>query len=624
MRLSPADYAVVVAFFAVNLGIGLAFARRGGTSVGEFFLSGRSVPWWLAGTSMVATTFAVDTPLAVTGFVTQHGIAGNWVWWSSVMSGILTVFFFAKLWRRSGVLTDVEFIELRYSGKPAAALRLVRAIFQGLLVNTIIMGWVNLAMLKILSLTLHVPKTEALAVCLAFTGIYVAIGGFWGVLVTDVLQFVVKMSMAIVLAVAAVAAVGGIGALESKLAALDVAHAVAGTGGSILAFFPTSDSAWLPVLTLMTYIGVQWWASSYPGAEPGGGGYIAQRIFSARSENDSLWATLFFNVAHYALRPWPWILVALASLVLYPHGVASPDGGKPDPELGYVQAMIDYLPAWLRGLMLAGFLAAYMSTIGTHLNLGASYLTNDLYRRFLVTGASERHYVRFSRLATLLVMVLAFLAAFAMTSVGDAWKYLFNLTAGVGLVMILRWYWWRVNAWSEIVALAASALVSNAILWLSSLPTPLALGEFALHGFAASDPNAQAKTLLITVPITTLAWLAATFVTAPEPEDRLVAFYRRVRPSGAGWARIARVAGPVAPGEPLGLGVLDWVAGCGLVYGTLFGIGKVILGATTLGLGYLAVAAVCFAFILRGVNRGAGSVTRSGLEPAASAGRTSG
>jgi len=293
MTLSVADYAVIIAFFAINLGIGLSYARRGGKSLGEFFLSGRNVPWWLAGVSMVATTFAVDTPLAVTGFVTQHGIAGNWVWWSSVMSGILTVFFFAKLWRRSGVLTDVEFIELRYSGKPAAALRLVRALFQGVIVNTIVMGWVNLAMAKVLQLTLHVPKIEALAVCLVFTALYVTIGGLWGVLVTDLLQFVVKMSMAIVLAVAAVAAVGGIGALETKLAALDAAHKITSTSSSILAFFPTSNEAWLPMLTFVTYIGVQWWASSYPGAEPGGGGYIAQRIFSAKSENDSLLATLF-------------------------------------------------------------------------------------------------------------------------------------------------------------------------------------------------------------------------------------------------------------------------------------------------------------------------------------------
>jgi SSS family solute:Na+ symporter len=594
MRLSPVDVAVIAGFFAANLGIGLAFARRGGASVGEFFLSGRNVPWWLAGISMVATTFAADTPLAVTGFVVQHGVAGNWVWWSSVMSGILTVFFFAKMWRRSGVLTDVEFIELRYGGSAAAALRFARAIFAGVLVNSIIMGWVNLAMAKILELTLHVNKYEALAVCLIFTAVYVTIGGLWGVLVTDVLQFAVKMSMAIVLAVAAVAAVGGIGALEAKLAARDLAlahnDAAAAAAHSVLAFFPTTNAAWLPLLTFLTYIGVQWWASSYPGAEPGGGGYIAQRIFSAKSENDGLFATLFFNVAHYALRPWPWILVALAAIVLYPHGVIGSDG-KVDPELGYVQAMIDYLPAWLRGLMLAGFLAAYMSTIGTHLNLGASYLVNDIYRRFMVPDRSEHHYVAASRVATLLVMLFSVCAALSMHSVGDAWKYLFNLTAGVGLVMILRWYWWRVNAWSEIAALTASALVSNALI----------LG----HAFSASDPNAQAETLLVTVPITTAVWLAVTFFTPAESEQTLTKFYQKVRPHPLGWRAIERIAPAGPQEESLGVTVVDWLAGCGLVYASLFGIGKLVMGETAFGLAYLAGASLCGVLIGYNATRGA-------------------
>jgi Na+/proline symporter len=590
MTLSPGDYAVIVAFFAINLGIGLAFARRGGKSVGEFFLSGRSVPWWLAGISMVATTFAVDTPLAVTGFVTKHGIAGNWVWWSSVMSGILTVFFFAKLWRRAGVLTDVEFIELRYHGKPAAALRFVRALFQGVFVNTVVMGWVNLAMAKVLTLTLHVDKLEALAVCLVFTAIYVTIGGLWGVLVTDLLQFVVKMTMAIVLAVASVAAVGGIPSLIAKLGRRDAllaqVHAAGGHAHDVLAFFPTSDQAWLPLLTFFTYIGVQWWASSYPGAEPGGGGYIAQRIFSAKSENDSLLATLFFNVAHYALRPWPWILVALAALVFYPHGVRGPDG-QVDDELNYIQAMIDHLPAYLRGLMIAGFLSAYMSTMGTHLNLGASYLTNDIYRRFVKPGASERHYVLVSRLATLVVMALAIVGAYGNNSVGGAYIYLYNLTAGVGLVMILRWYWWRVNAWSEISALVASAVVSNVLT--------------VAHVF--NDVNASAEILLVTVPVTTLVWLLVTFATKPEPEATLVRFYERVRPSRFGWRAVARASVEAPGAEPLGINAIDWVAGCGLVYGSLFGIGRLVLGSVTEGVLYLSVAAVCGGIIAYNVTR---------------------
>jgi len=437
-------------------------------------------------------------------------------------------------------------------------------------------------------------------VCLVFTGIYVTIGGLWGVLVTDVLQFAVKLSMAVVLAVASVAAVGGIGPLESKLAALDAAHEI-GAGGSILAFFPTGDAAWLPALTLVTYLAVQWWASSYPGAEPGGGGYIAQRIFSARSENDSLAATLFFNVAHYALRPWPWILVALAALVLYPHGVVGADG-KVDPELGYVQAMIDHLPLSLRGLMMAGFLAAYMSTIGTHLNLGASYLTNDLYKRFLNPGASDAHYVPVSRVATVIVMFLAAYGAYTMTSVGNAWIYLFNLTAGVGLVMILRWYWWRVNAWSEISALVASAVVSNALTLFNVF----------------TGPNATAQILLVTVPVTTLVWLAVTFATKPDDQETLVRFFERVRPSALGWKPIARIASPGAGQESLGLNALDWIAGCGLVYGTLFGIGKLVLGDLTQGAIYIAVAIVCGATIAYNIARTSEPDLPETLEPAQS------
>ncbi|MDB5069038.1 MAG: Na+/solute symporter [Candidatus Eremiobacteraeota bacterium] len=586
MALSPIDIAVIVAFFAINLGIGLWFARGSGKNIGEYFLSGRSAPWWLAGTSMVATTFAVDTPLAVTGFVAQNGIAGNWLWWNMAASGILTVFFFAALWRRSGVLTDVEFIELRYGGKPASALRGVRAVYQGVLVNTIIMGWVNLAMVKILSLTLHVPTLPALYVCLALTALYVTIGGFWSVLVTDFLQFIVKMSMAIVLAVVAVMAVGGIGPLKAALAGIDAKHVASG-GGSILAFVPSGDASWMPITTFLVFVGVSWWASSYPGAEPGGGSYVAQRIFACRSEKDAVFATLFFNVAHYALRPWPWILVALAALVLYPQGVIGA-GGKVDPELGYVQTLVDHLPVALRGLMMAGFLSAYMSTIGTQLNLGSSYLTNDLYRRFIKPQASDAHYVAVSRWMTVVAMVLAAVVTLFMSSVGEAWKYMLTLTAGVGLVMILRWYWWRINAWSEISALAASAIVGSWC-YLSGI-------------VAGDDPNATAKRLLITVAATTVVWLVVTFVTKPESEATLTRFYARVRPAGGGWGPIARLV-PGGSEDNLGIALVDWVAGLGLVYGTLFGIGRLVLGELAQGLAWCALAAVCGAVIARSMRR---------------------
>jgi len=596
MQLSPADIAVIAAFFAINLGIGLWYARGSGKNIGEYFLSGRSAPWWLTGTSMVATTFAVDTPLAVTGFVATNGIAGNWLWWNMAASGILTVFFFAALWRRSGVLTDVEFIELRYGGRAASWLRGVRAVYQGVLVNTIIMGWVNLAMVKILSLTLHVPTYLALYVCLVLTALYVTIGGFWSVLVTDFLQFVVKMAMAIVLAVAALAAVGGIGALKHGLAALDLHRG----GGSILAFTPQGGSgSWMPLTTFLVFIAVSWWASSYPGAEPGGGSYIAQRIFASRSEKDAVYATLFFNVAHYALRPWPWILVALAALVLYPHGVIGANG-RPDPELGYVQTLVDHLPSSLRGLMMAGFLAAYMSTIGTQLNLGASYLTNDLYRRFVRPQASEAHYVVVSRWMTVVALLLAALVTLVMSSVGEAWKYMLTLTAGVGLVMILRWYWWRINAWSEIAALAASALVGS---WC-----------YVSGVVAGDDPNATAKRLLITVVATTLIWLAVTLLTKPESEATLMRFYARVRPAGGGWAPIARLV-PGGSTDKLGVALIDWVAGLGLVYGTLFGIGRLVLGDVVQGVEWCVLAAVCGAVIARTLRSAASHDRNETLSP---------
>jgi solute:Na+ symporter, SSS family len=583
MQLRALDWLVIAGFFAINLGIGAYYARRGGRSLSEYFLSGRGVPWWLAGTSMVATTFAADTPLAVTGFVAKNGIAGNWVWWNMVMSGILTTFFFAALWRRSGVLTDVEFTELRYSGKPAAALRATRGIYQGVIVNTIIMGWVNLAIAKILGLTLGIPKWEAIGICLILTAIYVTIGGLWSVLVTDVLQFVVKMTMTIVLAVAAVVAVGGIGVLRERIGALDAAHHI--TQGGLLAFFPPlSGAAWMPLESFLIFIAVAWWASSYPGAEPGGGTYVAQRIFASKDEKNSMFATLFFNVAHYALRPWPWILVALSALVLYPHGVKNA-AGQVDPELLYVQTMIDHLPIALRGLMMAGFLAAYMSTIGTHLNLGASYMTSDLYRRFLRPNASEEHYVWISRFATIFAMILAAVVTEFMDSVSGAWTYLITFTAGVGPVMILRWYWPRLNAWSEIAALLTSGVVATSL--------KLA-GAFA-------GPNQVALSLLATVAVTTVVWLIVTFATPPESAATLERFYKRVRPGD----------------QNLAVGLRDWFAGCGLVYGMLFGIGKLCLGEIGLGIACLVFAAVCILVILRDVDRRAYDITTRAVATAA-------
>src|SRR5436309_6513450 len=454
MTLTLLDWLVIAAYFLLNLGIGLYYARRARGSTTDFSLSGRNVPWWLAGTSMVATTFAADTPLVVTGLVARYGIAGNWLWWSMAASGMLTVFVYARLWRRSGVMTDVEFAELRYAGKPAAFLRGFRALYLGLPINCIILGWVNLAMIKILRVTLNLDERHAIYVLigmLIFTAFYTAISGLWGVLVTDLFQFVLKMSMVVLLAVLAVNAVGGIDALKTKIAALDAAS---GQTGSRLVFFPDLDSAWMPAVTLFVYLAVNWWASWYPGAEPGGGGYVAQRIFSAKDEMHGLLATLWFNVAHYALRPWPWILTALASLVLYPDLV--------DKESGYVRTLMDpnIFPTYLRGFMLAAFAAAYMSTIGTQLNWGASYVVNDFYRRFWVRDRSERHYVIISQVVTVLLMVVSLLVTLQLDSIRDAWQLLLVIGAGTGPVLLFRWFWWRINGWSEIAAMLSASVVS--------------------------------------------------------------------------------------------------------------------------------------------------------------------
>src|SRR5579872_5695319 len=399
MLLTPLDWFWIALYFAANAAVGFYYRARAGKSVEEFFLSGRNVPWWLAGTSMVATTFAADTPLAVTGMVARGGIAGNWLWWSWVASGMMTVFFYARLWRRCGVMTDIEFTEIRYSGKPAAFLRGFRALYLGIPINCIILGWVNLAMVKILMLILGVSKLEALAVVLgmiAITSFISTLAGLWGVLVTDLFQFVIKMSMVIALAVAAVSAVGGIDQMKLKLSDLDRAKGM--PAGSLLSFVPDLNSAWMPMLTFLVYVSVIWWATWYPGAEPGGGGFVAQRMFCAKDERHSLLATLWFNIAHFALRPWPWILVGLASVILYPN--------LQDKESGYVMVMIDHLPPSMRGLMVAAFAAAFMSTIGTQLNWGASYLVNDFYRRFLRPHETERAYVRVSQWATVLLTIV--------------------------------------------------------------------------------------------------------------------------------------------------------------------------------------------------------------------------
>jgi SSS family solute:Na+ symporter len=585
MRLSPIDWIVVAAYFVFNLAIGLHYRKKATKSVSDFFVGGRKVSWWLAGTSMVATTFAADTPLAVTGLVARNGVAGNWIWWSMAFSGMMTVFFYARLWRRAGVLTDVEFAEIRYSGGPARFLRGFRALYLGFPINLIIMGWVNLAIVKILMLILGVTKVQALIIAVAImflTASISTLSGLWGVLVTDLFQFVLKMSMVILLAVFAVRSIGGMSGLMTGIRSVEQTR---GGTGSLLSFLPDINSTWMPLITFFVYIAINWWASWYPGAEPGGGGFIAQRILCAKDEKHSLLATLWFNLAHYALRPWPWILVALVAVVKFNADPAF----AADPESGYIRIVMSDLPVSLRGLMIAAFAAAYMSTIGTQLNWGASYLVNDFYRRFLVRDRSERHYVTVSQLATMLLMFLSAVVTFFMGSIADAWKFIIALGAGTGLVYLLRWFWWRVNAWSEVSAMAAAFVTSLA-------------AQFVFH-LNESEPKEFAFIVLITVGMTTAVWLAATLLTKPEPKETLLAFYRRVRPSAALWGPIAKEATDIVPQKDGLFNLLDWLLGVVMIYAFLFGTGKIIFGRFEIGLVFVAVGLASGAVIYRDLNR---------------------
>jgi solute:Na+ symporter, SSS family len=587
MKLALIDWLAVAAYFVFNVIIGLYYRKRATASTEDYFISGRKVTWWLAGTSMVATTFAADTPLAVTGLVANYGIAGNWLWWNMLMSGMLTVFFFARLWRRAGVLTDVEFAEIRYGGRPAAFLRGFRALYLGLPINCIIMGWVNLAMVKILMMIFGVSKIQALLIVfgiMLITAMISTLSGLWGVLVMDLFQFALKMGMMIILACFAVKAVGGMAGLKSKLMALDAAKAAAGGGqGSILSFTPDIGSAWMPMITFVVYLAVNWWATWYPGAEPGGGGYIAQRILCARDEKHSLLATLWFNVAHYAVRPWPWILTALCSLVLYP--------SLADKESGFIKVVVDpqVFPAALRGVMIAAFAAAYMSTIGTQLNWGASYLVNDLYRRFLIRGRNERHYVRISQMATVAIMLLSCVVTYYQESIAGAWKFLIAIGAGTGSVFLLRWFWWRINAWSEVSAMLASFVISI-LLQL-------------YFGLSNDNPVQFAWIVIITVACSTLIWVTATLLTAPEKEQVLLSFYQRVRPSASFWGPIARKTPETPVRHDNAFNLLDWICGCVLVYLTLFGVGKLIFGQLLAGAIFLILALTAGCIIYWDLNR---------------------
>jgi len=553
------DWLLVVVYCVVALVIGLILARRAGKSMADFLLSGRSLPWWLAGTSMVATTFAADTPLAITGIVRTKGIAGNWFWWNLVMSSMLWAFFYARLWRRTGLLTDVEFIELRYSGRPAAFLRGMKAAYSAILVNCIVMGWVILAMTKIGSVALDledvgmitIPGTEFVVaptmlltislIALALT--YSVLSGLWGVVVTDFIQFIMAMVGSITLAVIAVRHIGGVGNIRSMVAASEAAPP------SVLQFASEPGAGNLALITFGVYLGVQWWA--FRNAD--GGEYIGLRAMACRDEKHARLSLLWFTFAHYVLRPWPWIVVALISLVVYPN--------MADPEMAYPRMMIDFLPVGLRGLMVASLLAAFMSTIDTHLHWGASYLANDIYKRFFRPDAGEKHYVLVSRLAMLVMAALAVWTSSVMGSIEWAWKFLIAIGAGVGLVYLLRWYWWRISAWSEISAMASS-LILAIILFVF---TPLGAREY------------EGVRLLAIVGLSTVVWVAVTFLTSPTSTDNLKRFYERVRPGGFGWRRIEDEFGLSSSHTGL-RDLAGVVSGAVFIYSSLFAAGRLVLG----------------------------------------------
>ena len=581
------DWILVVLYFVFSAAIGVYFTKRAGKNIQEFFLSGRNLPWWLAGTSMVATTFAADTPLAVTELVAKNGIAGNWLWWNFVFGGMLTVFFFARLWRRAGIMTDVEFVEIRYSGKPAAFLRGFRSLYLGLFINCVIMGWVNLAMAAILEGMFDIPAGQVIwyvAAALLVTAIYSALSGLWGVAVTDAFQFVLAMTGTIILAfvVLDLPEVGGIAGLTEKLPSWAlrftpvIGQSGAGEAGGALA---------LTVGAFLAFVGVQWWASWYPGAEPGGGGYIAQRMMSAKDEKHSLFATLWFTVAHYCIRPWPWIIVGLATLVLYPE--LSPE----EKRLGYVYAMRDYLPAGLKGMLVASFFAAYMSTIATQLNWGTSYVINDFYKRFVRASAGESQLVRVSRISTIVIMALSLIVTMMLDTISGAWTFIIEAGAGLGLVLILRWFWWRINAWSEIAAMVTPLLVYGGFRVFTNIEFP--------------------ESLFWIVGITTVVWLAVTFITKPVDEAKLKEFYRRVHPGGKGWKKISDKLPEVQSDSHYATMFINWLSGIVLVYMMLFGVGKLILGQTGEGFVFVAIGLLAGAVIYRNLSRqGFGSLVK--------------
>jgi len=570
MSLTTLDWVIVAFSLLICFVPALFFARRAGKNTSEFFASGRAVPWWLAGLSMVATTFSSDTPNLVTDIVRRNGVAGNWVWWAFVLTGVATVFFYARLWRRSAVLTDLEFYEIRYSGTAASVVRGFRAVYLGLLFNCMIMATVNLAACKIAAILFGLERWQTLVGVGILNVIFAAHSGLWGVLVIDMIQFFIKMTAVIAAAYFALQApqVGGLRALMDKLSVMRGPDGI-----DYLAVLPDFSNNWeMAIAVFLMPIAVQWWAVWYPGAEPGGGSYIAQRMLASKSEKDALGAVLFFNVAHYVLRPWPWILVALASLLVYPElrDIQAAFPGLDPRLLGHdiaYPAMLKFLPAGFVGLMVGGLIAANSSTILTHLNWGASYLVHDFYRRFIKRDADESHYVNAGRIATLGLFLCSSALVYLLDTAKDAFDIILQVGAGTGLLYLVRWFWWRVNAWCEVVAMISSFLVSVGILVL------------ARNGIAFSTHGA----LLVTVAVTTVCWVATAFLGPQTDRATLISFYERVRPAGPGWEPIRKLVDPSKAKSPdnIPMSLLGWVAGCTLIWSALFTVGNILYGRTS-------------------------------------------
>ncbi len=588
MNILPIDWFVISATLLICFLPALFFGRRAKSNTTEFFISGRSVPWWLAGLSMVATTFSSDTPNWVTQQVRQYGVAGNWQWWAFVLTGLATVFFFARLWRRSGVLTDLEFYELRYSGKAASVVRGFRAVYLGLFFNCFIMGMVTLAACKIANILFGLAPWQTILGVGILNVLFAAESGLWGVLVIDTIQFFLMMTSVLAAAYFSLNQVAivsgfdggawtGLTALIQQLEVLQVNYSdgatpvisqIDGTGQPLLDILPNFSMGQLTLMVFIFPLAIGWWASWYPGSEPGGGSYIAQRILASKSERDALGGTLFFNFAHYVLRPWPWIITALCSIIVFPElkdiQAAFPHA---DPNLighdSAFPAMLKFLPAGFAGLVVAGLIAANSSTILTHLNWGSSYLVHDFYRRFLVIGQDEKHYVRAGRICTVGLYLIAALLSLTLESAQDAFEILISIGAGTGLLYLLRWFWWRINAWCEIVAMASSFLVSVFFLVISKL------------GF--DIPFAQ--TVLCSVGFTTVSWVITAFLSPATDRKRLQEFYRKVQPSGPGWSEIRYELGfKPNPMDQLGRSTVGWLSGSIVIWSSMFAIGNFLYG----------------------------------------------